>query len=1098
MFKKRRKKQEEIDACIIDAGPDVAYHAMDTGEVIDVIETDPVRGLTSDEVICRQEEYGQNILLEKGKTNPLLLFLGQFVDVLILLLFIAAVVSLIFKDWIDAIVIFAIVIINGVIGFIQEYQAERSLEELKKMVSKEVRVIRDDEEHIVDSKELTVGDMVLIEAGEKVPADMRLVETTSLKVDESALTGESISLSKDSKQIIEVKAVVGDRRNMLFMGTTITYGRAKAVVVDVGMETEMGRIAALMQTEKEEPTPLQKNLDKLGKILGLIIVVICAIVFGTVIIKHWIEYQNFGGWVEALETALALAVSAVPEGLPAAITLTYAIGVRMMAKQNAIVSRLPAVETLGIVDVICSDKTGTLTKNEMTVTEIQTFGHKIEVTGAGYLPKGQFLEDGVEINLKDNTDLMKILRTSLLCNNAKINYHSDTDIEIIGDPTEVALFVLARKGGLEDEAKYPRELEIFFDSQRKRMTTVNRQLKKVEFEEDLVAYTKGSPPVILDRCSYISIDDKVSPLDEAMKDKIMEMNNEMASRALRVLAIAYRYVDERLIEVEEDDFLTEQEDKIETDLIFLGLTGMIDPARPEVKDALVICKTAGIDAVMVTGDQRITAMAIAKNIGLFIEKQNTISGAEIDEKFGVEIPDVDPLTEVVDNFKSFTKVNQDHIDRITNAFHTIGYPVIVTGDGIKDIPEFKKSDVARILHIQESDLIVEDNWRTVTGVDLEETTDEDLLKIIDEVKVFARVSPEHKHRIVSTFQEKGHTVATTGDGVNDAPAIKKAEIGVAMGIQGTDVTREAAQMVLADDNFATIVTAVERGRTIFQNMLKFIRYLIASNFDEIITVFVCVVFLGLKSPYTAIQILWINLVTDGLPAIALSVDPPLPDIMRERPRKKDEGFMKDIYIFSIIAGILAFASSMIVFVPLANVGEAVAVGEHFDPVTGEFISFNIAAISDALGGTPEWMISFTKTFTNVDHLYNIRSDVFYAHARTLNFTMSIVFEMFNVFITRSGFERTTFRMNPFNNPWIWGSIGLAMSLQMIAIYVPMNPEIGINNTIFDSMPMNAAAWGIIVGICIVSACLMELMKFLVGKFILKSWIGKTRTTPVAA
>ncbi len=1000
MFKKSKKV--EIDVCLEEAGPDVDYHAMDTGEVLDKVDSDPLHGLTHEEVEYRLAQYGLNVLVEKGRTHPIVLFFRQFFDILIGILFLAAIISIIFKDYIDAVVIFAIVIINGVIGFTQEYQAERSLEELKKMVSKEVRVIRDDLERIIDSKNLTVGDIVLIEAGEKVPADMRLVESTSLKVDESALTGESISLSKNSKHIIEPKAVVGDRRNMLFMGTTVTYGRAKAVIVDIGMETEMGKIAALMQKEEEEPTPLQKNLDKLGKILGLTIVIICTIVFSTVIIKHYMEYGNFEGWVEALETAIALAVSAVPEGLPAAITLTYAIGVRMMAKQKAIISRLPAVETLGIVDVICSDKTGTLTKNEMTVTEIKTLNHTIKVSGEGFKPIGDFFEDEKKINPTTNLDLMRIIRTSLLCNNAKINYDKETElVETIGDPTEVSLIVLGRKAGLYDEANYPREIEIFFDSQRKRMTTVNRQLKKEQFEEDLIAYSKGSPPVLLQYCSYVSIDGKVSPIDEGVKRAFLQMNDEMASRALRVLAIAYRVVDENLIKIEEEDLLSELENNIETDLVLLGLVGMIDPARPEVKDALEKCRTAGIEVAMVTGDQKITAEAIAKDICL-------IEG---------------------------------------------------------------------------------DNWRTIIGTELEEMSDEDLLEVIDEVKIFARVSPEHKHRIVSLFQEKGHIVATTGDGVNDAPAIKKADIGIAMGIQGTDVTREAAQMVLADDNFATIVDAIERGRTIFQNMLKFIRYLITSNFDEIFIVFVCVVFLGLKTPFTAIQILWINLVTDGLPAIALSVDPPLSDIMREPPRKKDKGFMKEIYIFAIIAGFLAFVAGMIVFVPIAYVGEAHLMGEVW--VDGVLISQDFTVINTALAETPEWMKSFALTFTQAENLTHYNSELWYTHARTLNFTTAVIFEMFNAFITRSGFERSTFRMNPFNNLWIWASVILAMGLQVMVIYTPMNPEFGLNNTIFDTMPMTAASWGLLVGICLVSAALMELIKFIIGKFFMKSWVDRS-------
>ncbi len=1004
--KNQKLKKIDIETSLKEAGPDVAYHAMDTGEVIEAVNTDPIRGLTYEEVQRRAEIYGQNLLVEKGKKHPIVLFFGQFFDVLIGLLIVAAIVSIAvnehyawneFGRYIESVVIFAIIFINAIIGFVQEYQAEKSLEELKKMVSKEVRVIRDNDEHVINSQDLTVGDIVIIEAGEKVPADMRLLESTSLKVDESSLTGESISLSKDSKQIIELKAVVGDRRNMLFMGTTVTYGRAKAVVVDIGMETEMGKIAALMQSEKEEQTPLQKNLDKLGKVLGLTILIICAVVFATVIIKHYIEFHNFEGVADALETALALAVSAVPEGLPAAITLTYAIGVRLMAKRNAIVSRLPAVETLGVVDVICSDKTGTLTKNEMTVTEIQTINHKIEVTGAGYYPEGQFLEKGNVIDPLEDIDLSRILRTSILCNNSTLHYNKETkEVEVIGDPTEVSLVVLARKGGFFEDSNFKRELEIFFDSQRKRMTTVNRQLNAVEFEEDLIAYSKGSPQIIIDRCNFASFDGVVMPLKDDVKDRILEINDEMSSRALRVLALAYKPVDERLINVDVDEFLSQQENEIEADLVFLGLVGMIDPARPEVKDALQKCKTAGIDAIMITGDQKITAEAIAKTIGL------------------------------------------------------------VEGD----------------------------KWSTITGTELEEMSNEELLDIIEDVKIFARVSPEHKHRIVSAFQEKGHTVAATGDGVNDAPAIKKAEIGVAMGIQGTDVTREAAQMVLADDNFATIVEAVERGRTIFQNMLKFIRYLIASNFDEILVVFVAVVFLGLKSPFTAIQILWINLVTDGLPAIALSMDPPFADIMREPPRKKNAGFMKDIYIFSIIAGILAFMAGMTAFVPIAYVAEA----NDIDLTVFTTPADQLAAVDANLAQLPEWVKNFALDFTNANGLNiydpacNVESvDQWYAYARSLNFTTSIVFEMFNVFITRSGFERTTLRMNPFNNLWIIASIVVAMGLQMIAIYVPMSPAHGVHNTIFDSMPMIAAAWGLIMMICIVSAAVMELSKFLLGK-----------------
>ncbi|MEA2070144.1 MAG: cation-translocating P-type ATPase [Asgard group archaeon] len=995
------KSQEEIQKKLEESEPEVAYHAMDTGETLEEVDSHPTNGLTESEYEHRLERDGLNEIVEEGRTHPIILFIHQFLDVLIGLLFIAAIVSAAFGDWIEAVVIMAIVIINGIIGFVQEYQAEKSLEELKKIISKEVRVIREGEEHIIDSKKLVVGDIVLIEAGEKVPADMRLLTSTSLKVDESALTGESISLSKNAQEIINPKAVVGDRRNMLFMGTTVTYGRAKAVVVNTGMETEMGRIATLMQEKEREQTPLQKNLEKLGRVLAITIVIICLIVFASYVWKKWDIIstaepgERLSTLAVAIENALALAVSAVPEGLPAAITLTYAIGVRLMAKNNAIVSRLPAVETLGVVDVICSDKTGTITKNEMTVTEIRTLNHNIEVTGEGYYPEGKFIEDGKEIDPLDTPGLDKLFRTAQLCNNAKINIDRENkEVETIGDPTELSLVVLARKAGLYDDDKFPREIEIFFDSQRKRMTTVNKQKDIKEYEEDLVAYSKGSPPVLLELCNYINIDGKVSPIDEGIKKRILEINDNMASRALRVLAIAYRVVDERMIELDTQDFLSEMERNIECDLIFVGLVGMIDPARPEVEEALVKCRLAGIRPVMVTGDQKITPEAIAKDIGL------------------------------------------------------------VQGE----------------------------DWRTVTGTELEEMSDEELYKEIEDISIFARVSPEHKYRIVDTFQEKGHTVATTGDGVNDAPAVKKAEIGVAMGIQGTDVTREAAQMVLADDNFATIVLAVERGRTIFRNMLKFIRYLIASNFDEIVTVFVCTVFLGLATPYTPIQILWINLLTDGLPAIALSMDPPMEGIMREPPRDKDEGFMKDIYIFSIIAGFLAFVASMTVFVPLAYTGQAV------DPEITRITMQNL----------PQWVKNYSMTVAGVDSITDLTAAQWLAEARTMNFTISVVFEMFNVFITRSGFERSTFTINPFNNVWLWLSIILAMGFQSLAIYVPMQPENGVNNTIFETMPLSGIDWLLILGICVIAAFIMELSKFIFGKFILKKWRGRKELLNSAA
>jgi Ca2+-transporting ATPase len=767
-----------------------AWHSKKSEQVLSELKVDQ-QGLSSEEVKRRLGEYGYNELKEKKRITPLQIFLNQFKDVFVIMLLVATIISFLIGETVDAITIAVIVILNSVVGFIQEYRSEKAMEAMQKLTAPKARVIRDGNETMVDAREIVPGDIVLLEAGDRVPADGRLIETVDLKADEAVLTGESTDVTKNLC-VLKDDAPIADRKNSVFMATHMTYGRGKAVITATGMKTEFGKIAELVQTMETEESPLKQKLESFAKKLGIVIVALTAVIFGLELYEIFIlGVVQAGGVIasvlDAFEVSIALAVSAVPEGLPAIVTVSLALGARELAKRNAILRKLSSAETLGATTVICSDKTGTLTKGEMTVRKIYVNGKMFDVTGAGYEPKGEFLVDGTPIDPQKNPELEMFLRASTLNTNA----HYDGK-RVMGDTTEGALIVAAAKAGInkkDAEEKHPRVHEVPFTSERKRMTTVHKKPKG-----ELIAYVKGAPEMLIERSTRILKNEKVKKLTAEEKKELLAINENMANDALRVLGVAYR---EELpkTNIEECD-----EEDLERNLVFLGLAGMIDPPRVEAKEANARCRDAGIKTVMITGDHKLTAVAIAKELGML------------------------------------------HSDKV------------------------------------------------LTGLELDAIADQEFNKVVEDVSVYARVSPEHKLRIVKALKSKGEIVAMTGDGVNDAPALKQADIGVAMGITGTDVTREAADIVLADDNFATIVNAVEGGRSIYDNIRKFSFFLLRSNFDELLVIG-SFALLGLELPLSAGMILWINLVTDGGPALALTMDPPEADVMQRPPRNPKEGIL---------------------------------------------------------------------------------------------------------------------------------------------------------------------------------------------------------------
>lgn len=858
------------------------WHTLNSSKVLEELRTTE-NGISAAEAGIRLQATGYNELKEKKRITPITLFLNQFKSFLVLILVIAAVISYLIENVIDTILIFGIIVVNALFGFVQEFKAEKTLESLKKLSSRKAKVIRDGEERLIDSRELVPGDILVIAEGDKIPADARIIEVFNLKVDESSLTGESVSVTKFDKALKD--ASLPERKNMLYMGTVATYGRARAVIVDTGMKTEIGKIAQLIQTSEEE-TPLQEKINAFGKWLGILVIVIAAISGVIGIVKNY-------AIPDMLLTSAALAVAAVPEGLPALLTITLAIGVQKMGREKAIVRKLSAVETLGATTIIVADKTGTMTTNEMTVRKIFVDNGTVDVTGHGFEPEGEFLSNNKKIDAERNDSLKLSLMTAALCNDAVLN-REDNRWSLIGDPTEGALVAAAKKAGIDLKAlsnEHQRVAEIPFSSDRKMMTTVNK------FGKYYLVCSKGAPEVILGKCSKVRRDAKEAALTDVAKKKILSLVEEFASNGLRVLAVAYKQI----------TAVEHSEKSLENNLTFVGLLAMMDPPRPEVKNAIRTCNDAGINVVMVTGDHKNTAVAIAKELGL-------------------------------------------------------------DGDAL-------------------------------TGEELDKIGDEKLSEVVGKIKIFARVSPAHKLRIVKILRKKGQIVAVTGDGVNDAPALKGAHIGVAMGIKGTDVAKEASEIVLADDNFATIIKAVEEGRIIYENIRKFIRYIIGANLGEIIIIFLAIL-LGVPLPLVPIQLLWVNLVTDGLPALALGFDAKVEDVMKRKPKNPKETIMHRLLPFIIAGGIMFGLSSLLLF----------------------FLELRDGALEKA---------------------------------RTIAFTTVVIFELLFVFNCRSE-NNPVWKVNPFSNKLLILAVLTGLLLQLALIYVPL-----LNNW-FYTVPLNLFDWLIIV------------------------------------
>jgi P-type Ca2+ transporter type 2C len=869
------------------------WHALKPEEAMEELKTSG-KGLTSQEARARLATYGPNELKKEKGTSPIKLFLGQFTDVLMIILLIATGLSIGVGEYIDATIILIIVIASAVLGFTQEYRSEKAVEALKRMTAPTAIVLRDGKEIKVPAVELVPGDIILLYTGDKVPADSRILEAFNLKLDEASLTGESAPVDKHAHELPE-GTQLNDKRNMVFTGTIVVYGRAKALVTTTAMQTEFGKIAQMVQATKQEQTPLEKRLGSVGKMIGILAVVIC-IGVGTVGIV--VEQRPI---VEMLLWAVSLAVAAVPEALPAIVTGALAIGMYRMAKVNTIVKRLPAVETLGCTSVICSDKTGTMTKGEMTVQRIYVNDAALKVSGIGYNPEGEFQVE--EQKVIPSEELKTLLKVASLCNDSTLERDTATEKWIIkGDPTEGALIVAAAKADLwkqDMEKQEPRIAEIPFSSERKRMTTIHLAGNKK------TAYMKGAPEIVLQKCTNIFLNGKSQHLTPETQTRLVKITEELASQALRNLGFAYKELPQKETEFGEG---------IEEGFTFVGIIGMIDPPRIEVKDAIALCKSAGIRVVMITGDHKLTATAVAKELGLL--------GAD-------------------------------------------------------------------------------DAGKVLTGVELEAMSDEQLGAKVEDVVIYARVSPEHKMRIVKAWKQKDQVVAMTGDGVNDAPALKMSDIGVAMGVTGTEVTKEAADMILADDNFASIVKAVKEGREIYGNIKKYLTYLLQCNIMEILVMFVAVVavpflarLLSLGSnldavnsaaiALTAVQLLWMNLVTDGLPAIALGVDPGDPDLMQQKPRKPKESiFSREVKVYLATMPIIM---------------AALLLGAFFmhKPWTGDFQLLE---------------------------------------ARTQLLTAMIVMEL-AVAVSCRSLKYPVFKVGVFKNKFLWIAILSSFALQLVILYTP--------------------------------------------------------------
>ncbi|MGE5701184.1 MAG: calcium-translocating P-type ATPase, SERCA-type [Clostridia bacterium] len=883
-------------------------------ETTALLGSDLAQGLPQKEADSRLKQYGPNQLKEAKQASLVLVFLSQFKDIMVGILIVATIISFVLGEYLDAIAILAIMLINGILGFIQEVRAERSLQALKNLASPMAKVVREGRQIILPASQLVPGDLVLLDAGDRVPADLRLVQANRLEIEESALTGESVPVNKTDKSLVTSLAAdtipLGDQTNMAFMGTLVTGGTGKGIVVKTGMGTEIGKIAHLINEAEQSITPLQHRLEQMGKILIVVAIALTAVVI-------WAGVIHGHDLLTMFLAGVSLAVAAIPEGLPAIVTIALALGVQRMIKRNALVRKLPSVETLGCASVICSDKTGTLTQNKMTVTQASISGIRYDITGNGYEPVGHIMVDNKTVDTLRDDALHLLLHIAQRCNNAQLVREdqkarkllvlavSKETWSIIGDPTEGALLAFAAKGAGAERSKlhaagqWARIDELPFDSDRKMMSVVDCAPDK-----KLMFYSKGAVEALLARSSRIHWQGKVVQLTSQLRQQVLQQAEKMATQALRVLGFAYKSLPSYRQGMSSL--------QLENDLIFVGMVGMIDPPRAEVTEAIHLCRQAGIKTVMITGDHKITAEAIGRQIGLL-----TQSGG------------------------------------------------------------------------------------VVEGLELNSLSDEELARTVEKTSVYARVSPEHKLRIVRALQRNGHVVAMTGDGVNDAPAIKLADIGISMGITGTDVTKEASDLILRDDNFSTIVSAVEEGRNIYDNIRKFIRYLLASNVGEILVMFFAML-MGLPLPLVPIQILWVNLVTDGLPAMALGVDKAESNIMHQKPRNRSENIFGRGLGWKIISrGFLIGAMTL-----------------------GAF-----------------WLT--LKEYPN---------DL--VHAQTVSFATLVMAQLIHVFDCRS--DRSVFHRNPFGNMYLIWAVVSSILLMLCVIYMD------VFQPIFTTTDLSFRDWALVL------------------------------------
>lgn len=908
---------------------DVKWHILPPQDVLQNLSTDIEKGLTTTDVNQRLEKYGKNELAEAPRPTWFQRFIAQFNNFVIYILLFAVVVSFVLGDYVEAIAILAIVVLNATLGLVQEGRAEEALAALKKLAAPDARLIRDGKTVVVPSDLVVPGDVVLLEAGDYIPSDLRLIETANLRIEEAALTGESVPVEKNAKVELDEKAVLGDRKNMAYMSTITTYGRGVGVVVATGMQTEIGKIAELIQSTEEEETPLQTRLNDLGRTLSIAALIICGLVFAVGAFQSVQHDVELGEAIkESFIIAISLAIAAVPEGLPAVVTINLAIGMREMIQRNALIRKLPAVETLGSATAICSDKTGTLTQNEMTAVQMVVANHRLNISGEGYGTTGKFSLKGADQDPNERVETKRMLLGGLLASDARLEEDSDvpTGYRMIGDPTEGALVVAAAKAGLwrkAVETEYPRVAEIPFDSDRKRMTTIHKQPDS----DELLVFVKGAPDVIIGLCDTIYENGEYKVITPERRENILAKNSELSSQALRVLAVAQKTIKELPDAVNPET--------VEFDLDLIGLIGLRDPARPEVKGAIAKARSAGIKTVMVTGDYPDTAKAIAEEIGLLHKGGRVISGAELD---------------------------------------------------------------------------------TIEDTELD--------KLIDDVDAFARVSPNHKVRIVEAFRRRNHVVAMTGDGVNDAPALKRASIGVAMGISGTDVTKESADMILTDDNYTSIVEAVEQGRVIYSNIRKFVYFLLSCNLAEIATIFIGTL-VGWGSPLTAIQLLWLNLVTDGAPALALGVEKADPDIMDHKPRSPEEPIINKIMqVGMLIQTVVMTAVTLLAF----------AIG-HGD------IDIGLVPEGDAGEDLARTMAFLTLSAAQLVRAYSSRSEIF-----------------------------TLPEIGVFTNKYMQWAVLTSFAGLLLVIYIPFLADI------FDAIPLTLGEWLIITPLFIFPTIVAELTK----------------------